>query len=184
MKKLGEVAETTSGGTPSKAHNEYYEGGTIPWLRSGEVSQGLIYKTELFITQAGLDNSSAKIIPVNSVAIAMYGATVGEVGIIKAPMSTNQAVCSIFPNESVMPIYLLYFLRAMKPHYINIAAGGAQPNISQAIIRNTNIPLPPLSLQQSFAAQIEAIEQQKALIRRSLDETRTLLAARMQYYFE
>ena len=184
VKKLGEVAETTSGGTPSKAHNEYYEGGTIPWLRSGEVSQGLIFKTELFITQAGLDNSSAKIIPVNSVAIAMYGATVGEVGIIKAPMSTNQAVCSIFPNESVMPIYLLYFLRAMKPHYINIAAGGAQPNISQAIIRNTKLPLPPLALQQSFAAQIEAIEQQKALIRRSLDETRTLLAARMQYYFE
>lgn len=184
VKKLGEVAETTSGGTPSKAHNEYYEGGTIPWLRSGEVSQGLIYKTELFITQAGLDNSSAKIIPVNSVAIAMYGATVGEVGIIKAPMSTNQAVCSIFPNESVMPIYLLYFLRAMKPHYINIAAGGAQPNISQAIIRNTKLPLPPLALQQTFAAQIEAIEQQKALIRRSLDDTRTLLAARMQYYFE
>lgn len=184
VKKIGEVAETTSGGTPSKAHNEYYEGGSIPWLRSGEVSQGLIYKTELFITQAGLDNSSAKIIPVNSVAIAMYGATVGEVGIIKAPMSTNQAVCSIFPNESVMPFYLLYFLRAMKPHYINIAAGGAQPNISQAIIRNTKLPLPPLALQQTFAAQIEAIEQQKALIRRSLDDTRTLLAARMQYYFE
>ena len=184
VKKIGEVAETTSGGTPSKAHNEYYEGGSIPWLRSGEVSQGLIYKTELFITQAGLDNSSAKIIPVNSVAIAMYGATVGEVGIIKAPMSTNQAVCIIFPNESVMPIYLLYFLRAMKPHYINIAAGGAQPNISQAIIRNTKLPLPPLALQQTFAAQIEAIEQQKALIRRSLDETRTLFAARMQYYFE
>ena len=184
VKKLGEVAETTSGGTPAKAHNEYYEGGTIPWLRSGEVSQGLIYKTELFITQAGLDNSSAKIIPVNSVAIAMYGATVGEVGIIKAPMSTNQAVCSIFPNESVTPIYLLYFLRAMKPHYINIAAGGAQPNISQAIIRNTKLTLPPLSLQQTFAAQIEAIEQQKALIRRSLEDTRTLLAARMQYYFE
>lgn len=184
VKKLGEVAETTSGGTPAKAHNEYYEGGTIPWLRSGEVSQGLIYKTELFITQAGLDNSSAKIIPVNSVAIAMYGATVGEVGIIKAPMSTNQAVCSIFPNESVTPIYLLYFLRAMKPHYINIAAGGAQPNISQSIIRNTKLPLPPLHLQQTFAAQIEAIEQQKILIRRSLDETRILLAARMQYYFE
>ena len=184
VKKLGEVAETTSGGTPAKAHNEYYEGGTIPWLRSGEVSQGLIYKTELFITQAGLDNSSAKIIPVNSVAIAMYGATVGEVGIIKAPMSTNQAVCSIFPNESVTPIYLLYFLRAMKPHYINIAAGGAQPNISQAIIRNTKLTLPPLSLQQTFAAQIEAIEQQKALVRRSLEDTRTLLAARMQYYFE
>ena len=184
VKKLGEVAETTSGGTPSKTHAEYYEGGTIPWLRSGEVSQGLIYETELFITQAGLDNSSAKIVPVNTVAVAMYGATVGEVGIIKAPMCTNQAVCNIFPNENFTSAYLRYFLMAMKPKYTEVAAGGAQPNISQAIIRDTLVALPPLALQQSFAAQIEAIEQQKALIRRSLDETRTLLAARMQYYFE
>lgn len=184
VKKLGEVAETTSGGTPSKTHAEYYEGGTIPWLRSGEVSQGLIYETELFITQAGLDNSSAKIVPVNTVAVAMYGATVGEVGIIKAPMCTNQAVCNIFPNENFTSAYLRYFLMAMKPKYTEVAAGGAQPNISQAIIRDTLVALPPLAIQQSFAAQIEAIEQQKALIRRSLDETRTLLAARMQYYFE
>ena len=184
IKKLGEVAETTSGGTPSKSNNEYYENGTIPWLRSGEVSQGFIYKTELFITQKGLDNSSAKMIPVDSVAIAMYGATVGEVGIIKSPMCTNQAICSILPNKYLVPIYLRYFLMAMKPKYIAVAAGGAQPNISQAIIRNTHLPLPPLSLQQSFAAKIEAIEAQKALVRQSIEEAQTLLAAQMQYYFE
>lgn len=82
-KKLGEVCETTSGGTPSKSKMEYYENGDIPWLRSGELSNGEIYSTELCITQKGLDNSSAKIIPAGTVSIAMYGATVGEVGIIK-----------------------------------------------------------------------------------------------------
>jgi len=183
IKKLGEVAETTSGGTPSKSNNEYYENGTIPWLRSGEVSQGFIYNTELFITQKGLDNSSAKMIPVDSVAIAMYGATVGEVGIIKSPMCTNQAICSILPNKYLVPIYLRYFLMAMKPKYIAVAAGGAQPNISQAIIRNTHLPLPPLSLQQSFAAKVSAIEAQKQAITQSIQHTEALLAQRMDQYF-
>ena len=183
IKKLGEVAETTSGGTPSKSNNEYYENGTIPWLRSGEVSQGFIYNTELFITQKGLDNSSAKMIPVDSVAIAMYGATVGEVGIIKSPMCTNQAICSILPNKYLVPIYLRYFLMAMKPKYIAVAAGGAQPNISQAIIRNTHLPLPPLSLQQSFAAKVIAIEAQKQAITQSIQHAEALLAQRMDNYF-
>lgn len=183
VKKLGEVAETTSGGTPSKSKNEYYENGTIPWLRSGEVSQGFIYNTELFITQKGLENSSAKMIPVDSVAIAMYGATVGEVGIIKSPMCTNQAICSILPNNYLVPIYLRYFLMEMKPKYITVAAGGAQPNISQAIIRNTPLPLPPLSLQQSFATKVRAIEEQKRFISQSIKDVESLLAQRMDYYF-
>ena len=183
VKKLGEVAETTSGGTPSKAKNEYYDNGNIPWLRSGEVSQGLIYKTELFITQKGLDNSSAKIVPENTVSIAMYGATVGEVGIIMSPMCTNQAICNILPSNYFTPTYLRFFLMAMKPKYIAVAAGGAQPNISQAVIRNTNLSLPPLSLQQSFAAKIEAIEAQKTAIRQSIREVEALLAERMDAYF-
>ena len=183
IKKIGEVAETTSGGTPSKSNNEYYENGTIPWLRSGEVSQGYIYSTELFITQKGFDNSSAKMIPVDSVAIAMYGATVGEVGIIKSPMCTNQAICSILPNKYLVPIYLRYFLMAMKPKYIAVAAGGAQPNISQAIIRNTHLPIPPLSLQQSFAAKVSAIEAQKQAIAQSIKENEALLVQRMDTYF-
>ena len=183
VKKIEEIADTTSGGTPSKAHKEYYEGGTIPWLRSGEVSQGMIYKTELFITQEGLDNSNAKIVPIDTVAIAMYGATVGEVGIIKSPMCTNQAICNILPNEDTTPLYLMYVLMSMKPKYTTIAAGGAQPNISQAIIKNTAIPLPPLSLQQAFAEKVQAIEEQKRLINQSIAEFESLLAQRMEFHF-
>ena len=183
VKKIEEIADTTSGGTPSKAHKEYYEGGTIPWLRSGEVSQGMIYETELFITQEGLDNSNAKIVPIDTVAIAMYGATVGEVGIIKSPMCTNQAICNILPNEDTTPLYLMYVLMSMKPKYTTIAAGGAQPNISQAIIKNTAIPLPSLSLQQAFAEKVQAIEEQKRLINQSIAEFESLLAQRMEFHF-
>lgn len=184
VKKLGEITSTTSGGTPTSNHCEYYDGGTIPWLRSGEVSQGMITKTEMFITEAGLANSSAKYVPVDSVAIAMYGATVGQVGIIKKQMTTNQAICSIFPSDFLVPIYLMFFLRNMKPHYLKLAIGGAQPNISQSIIKATKIPLPPLPLQQLFATRIEAIEEQKANVKTAIEKLETLLAARMQYWFD
>ena len=181
---MGEVCKTTSGGTPSKTHNEYYEGGTIPWLRSGEVNKMFIYDTELFITDEGLNNSSAKWFPENTVVIAMYGATVGQVGILKNKMTTNQAICGIFPNDVFLPIYLYYFLQGKKQEYIDMASGGAQPNISQNIVRDTLVGCPPLSLQQSFATKIEAIEKQKELVKRSIAETETLLASRMQHYFD
>ena len=183
VKKLGEVCETTSGGTPSKSHPEYYEGGIIPWLRSGEVSQGFIYNTEFCITEEGLRCSSAKMIPVDSVAIAMYGATVGQVGIIKSPMCTNQAICSILPNDIFIPIFLYHFLLSKKSDFLKVAVGGAQPNISQTVIKQTDIGIPPLSLQQSFASKIESIERQKALIQQSIKEVQTLFDSRMDYYF-
>jgi len=184
VKKLGSLCETSSGGTPSKTHSEYYEGGTIPWLRSGEVSQGFIYETEMFITEAGLNNSSAKFFPPDTVVVAMYGATVGQVGVIKKEMTTNQAICGIFPNKYFYPTFLFYFLMGMKPVYLKDAAGGAQPNISQGIIKNTQVYLPPLSLQQSFARKVEAIEQQKTQITATIKDLKTLLASRMQYWFD
>ena len=95
---LSELFETSSGGTPLKKEEKYFKDGTIPWIRSGEVAQGFIYNSELFITLEGLKNSSAKIFPINTVLVAMYGATVGQVGILKIEASTNQAVCGIYPK--------------------------------------------------------------------------------------
>lgn len=183
VKKIGDVCKTSSGGTPSKAHDEYYNG-DILWLRSGEVGQGDIYDTEQTITLLGLENSSAKIFPVNTVVIAMYGATVGQVGILRKEMSTNQAICGILPNGVLTPEYLNYFLLRMKSEFLKLAIGGAQANISQQIIRKTLIPLPPLPLQHSFAQKIEQIEQQKAAIQKTITDLETLLAARMQYWFD
>lgn len=158
-KKLGEVCETTSGGTPLKTHKEYYEGGTIPWLRSGEVAQGSIYNTELYITELGLNNSSAKILPINTVVIAMYGATVGQVGTLKQEMATNQAVCGILPNSYFNPQFLMYFLKSKRPKFLMEAAGGAQANISQSIIKNTYIPIIPHHLQKSIVSELDKINE-------------------------
>ena len=157
-KKLGEVCKTTSGGTPSKDHSEYYEGGTIPWLRSGEVSNRNITKTELFITQNGVDNSSAKLIPQNSVVIAMYGATVGQVGILRIKATTNQAVCSVLPNDCFVPEFLYYALLSHQKSYMELAVGGAQPNISQQIIKNTLIPVPPIETQFRIVSELDLLQ--------------------------
>lgn len=167
-KKLGEVCETSSGGTPSRSHIEYYEGGTIPWLRSGEVAQGMIYNSELYITESGLNNSSAKLFPVDTVVIAMYGATVGQVGVLKRDMTTNQAICGILPNKILNPCFLMYTLRAKKAIFIKDAVGGAQPNISQNIIKNTSIPIPSITEQQQIVSELDllsdVIEKKKAQI--------------------
>jgi type I restriction enzyme M protein len=153
--KIGEVCSTSSGGTPLSGNTAFYEGGTIPWLRSGEVAQGEVYRSELFITEEGLKNSSAKIFAPNTVLVAMYGATAGEVGILRFEASTNQAVCGITPDERLRPDFLYLILKCNKPALIRLAGGGAQPNISQKIIREFQIPLPPLEVQKEIVAEIE-----------------------------
>ena len=110
MVDLGSVVKTTSGGTPLKSKSEYYQNGTIPWIRSVEVNQGIIKNIKFKITKEGLKNSSAKILPINTVCIAMYGATAGKVGLLKVETSTNQAVCGILPSKNYLPEFLYYFL--------------------------------------------------------------------------
>ena len=148
---LGERLETTSGGTPSRKHPEYYEGGSIPWLTSGEVNKGKIDTPDHFITEAGLRNSSAKLVPANSVVVAMYGATAGQVGLVTYETTTNQAVCCIKPNACVAPVFLRYAVEFKKDWMIDQCAGGAQPNISQGIVKKVAIPDVTLARQQEFA---------------------------------
>ena len=183
VKELGTVLKTTSGGTPSKGHPEYYENGTIPWVNSGDLHQMFIYDVPKHITQIGVDNSSAKLFPIDTCLIAMYGATVGEVSILKIQSTTNQAVCGIFPSKDYLPIFLYFTLKYSKKHFVELASGGAQPNISQGIIKNFDLISPPLSLQESFARKIESIESQKANINRSIAETRKLFDYTMDKYF-
>ena len=158
--KIGDVFKTSSGGTPLRNKQEYYTNGTIPWLKSGEVAQGYIYHSEEFITEDGLNNSSAKLFPVNSVLVAMYGATAGQVGILKFEATTNQAVCAIYPNEKVIPEYLYCILKQQTQAFVALSGGGGQPNISQQIIKDFEIPLPPLSIQQQIVAEIEGYQEE------------------------
>lgn len=158
MVQLDSICQTASGGTPNSSTREYYENGTINWLKSGEVSQGLIYSAEQKITEIGLKNSSAKIFPVDTVLVAMYGATAGQVGLLKVESATNQAICGILPSDRIIPQFLFYLLKEKKDFLIEQSTGGAQPNISQKIIRNLRIPLPPLSVQKDIVAELDSYQ--------------------------
>jgi type I restriction enzyme M protein len=156
--KIGDVFKTSSGGTPLRNKLEFYENGIIPWLKSGEVAQGYIYKAEEYITEEGLKSSSAKLFPKNSVLVAMYGATAGQVGILKIEATTNQAVCAIYPNEKIIPEYLYWILKFQTQTFVGLSTGGGQPNISQQIIRDFEIPLPPIPVQQQIVCEIESYQ--------------------------
>lgn len=176
---IGEIFKTGSGGTPLKKHEEYYLNGTIPWLRSGEVSQGFIYTAEINITEEALQNSSAKIFPINTVLVAMYGATAGQVGILKFEASTNQAICGIYPNDKVIPEYLYLILKSQKDYMISLSGGGAQPNISQKIIRELKIPLPPIEVQRDIVKTIDELQNeiwnyQKSIVEKENQITETV----------
>ena len=151
---LGEVGTWQSGGTPSRSNKTYY-GGNIPWLKTGDLNDGLISYIPESITEEAVANSSAKINPTGSVLIAMYGATIGKLGILTFPATTNQACCACIEFNAIIQLYLFYFLLSQRNEFIAKGGGGAQPNISKEIIVNTFIPLPPLSEQQRIVMEIE-----------------------------
>lgn len=181
--KLGNVAKTTSGGTPSRTHPEYYEKGSIPWLTSGEVNAGVITSVKNYITEAAMENSSAKMVPANSVVVAMYGATAGVTGLLRLNTTTNQAVCSILPNERFVPEYLYYAVASKKDWMISQCQGGGQPNISQGIIRSMEIIDAPLELQNRFAAFVAEVDKSKLAVQQSLEKLEMLKKSLMQQYF-
>lgn len=154
--RLESVASWGSGGTPSRKHEEYYNG-DILWIKTGELNNGWIYDTEEKITDEGLKKSSAKLFPPYSVLIAMYGATIGKVAILGVPATTNQACACAVCNQSLLYIYLFYYCISQKNVFIEKGKGGAQPNISQIILKQHPIPLPPLSEQQRIVERIEEL---------------------------
>ncbi|NLV49960.1 MAG: N-6 DNA methylase, partial [Clostridiales bacterium] len=158
MFEIGDICETTSGGTPKSNIKEYYENGDINWLKSGDIANRIIFDVDSKITTLGLNNSSAKMLPKNTVLVAMYGATVGQVGLLKVESTTNQAICGILPNDKVIPEYLYSILKAKRDYLISLSVGGAQPNISQSIIKQVKIPLPPLHIQEKIVNEIEGFQ--------------------------
>ena len=150
---LGEIGTWQSGATPSRLRKDYY-GGNIPWLKTGDLNDGLITDIPEFITQKALDETSVKLNPIGSILIAMYGATIGKIGILTFPATTNQACCAC-SDYKIEQMYLFYFLLANKKVFIAMGGGGAQPNISKEKIAVTFMPLPPLTEQQRIVVEIE-----------------------------
>ncbi|WP_051197529.1 restriction endonuclease subunit S [Flavobacterium soli] len=156
VKPLGEVCETTSGGTPSRGNKSYYNG-TIPWVKSGELNKGVIYDTEEKITEEAIKNSSAKVFPKGTLLIALYGATIGKLAFLGVEAATNQAVCGIYKNESMNSKYIYNFLFHKKQDLVKQGIGGAQPNISQTILKKLELPIPPLETQNAIVSKIEEL---------------------------
>ena len=153
--KLGDICKyVTSGGTPKSSIKDYYEPKQIPWLKTKEVNYCRIYETESYISKDGLDNSSAKMIPQNSVIVAMYGQgdTAGRVAINKIPLTTNQACCNLIIDETKACYEFVYYqLVTLYEKMVSLKNGGAQPNLNAAIIKSMEIKLPPLKTQRYIA---------------------------------
>ncbi len=154
--KLGDVFYTTSGGTPSRKESKYYQG-NIPWVKSGELNKGLITDTEEKISEEAIKNSSAKVFLKGTLLIALYGATIGKLAMLGIDAATNQAICGICESELASSKYLYHYLFYKKRKLVSQGIGGAQPNISQTILKDLDFPLPPIPIQQAIVSKIEEL---------------------------
>lgn len=173
--KLGEIYKTTSGGTPSRAKMEYYENGTINWVKSKELGSFYVLETEEKITDIALKNSSAKLLPVNSILMAMYGATVAEISILGEPATCNQAICAILPNDNYPYSFVYEFLKNKRDEIKSMAVGAAQQNISQVVIQGIEMNIPTKEVVSNFHKRVEPIYLQ---IKNNILENQTLIALR------
>ena len=176
---LGNIGQWQSGATPSRLCKEYY-GGTIPWLKTGDLNDGYIYDIPEYITEKALAETSVKLNPVGSILIAMYGATIGRVGMLTFPATTNQACCACVDYSGIEQKYLFYFLVSHKEEFIMQGGGGAQPNISKEKIVETLIPIPPrpeqvriVNIIENWFAIIDKIEQEQVDLTCAIKQTKS-----------
>lgn len=174
-----------SGGTPNRNVSEFWNNGSIRWVKTTELQNNVICNTDEKITQAGLDNSSAKIIPPNTVLIAMYGQgkTRGMTGYTSIECATNQACACILPCEQFNQNYLWRYMILSYDKLRDMAKGGNQPNLNIGIIKNFPVLKPPIELQNDFAAFVERVDQQKQTVQQSLEKLELMKKALLQEYF-
>ena len=168
MAKLGDIFMITSGGTPDKKNSAYYAKGTIPWVKTGDLKNQYVPTGIECITEEGLNNSSAKLFPPNTVLVAMYGATIGACSILPYEASTNQACAAFLPNENVLPTYLYYFLSSKKDQFIKDSVGGAQPNISAGYLKNVQFNFIPMQQQINIVSTLDKVSELIALRKEQL----------------
>ena len=178
VKKISTFCKTGSGGTPSRSNNAFFENGTIPWVKSGELKNRYITEVEEYITDLAVEKSSAKLVSKGSLLIAMYGATVGEVSQLTFDATTNQAICNIQPDENVCDVNYLYrFLEASKSYLLSRRVGGGQPNISQGVIKDLDVPLPPLEEQRRIASILDQADELRQKRQQTIEKLNQLLQA-------
>lgn len=169
-KKIADIClNICSGGTPNSKNESYYMNGTIPWLRTQEINFGEISTTELLITEDALNNSSAKWIPKDCVIVAMYGATVGKIAINKIPLTTNQACCNLEINPKVALYKYVFYCLSNQYMYIKSLGQGSQTNINAQIVKNLEIPVPPIEIQMEIVRILDKFTELEAELQAELD---------------
>ncbi|MEG3297019.1 restriction endonuclease subunit S [Streptococcus suis] len=179
QRKLGEVAEMYSGGTPSVGRKDYYAGG-IPFIRSAEINSDT---TELYLTELGLNNSSAKMVSKGSLLYALYGATSGEVGLSRLDGAINQAILAILPNDDLTTEFLMYWLRREKSTIVEKYLQGGQGNLSAGIVKQLAPTIPTLPEQEAIGNFFSDLDQLITLHQRQLDHLKLLKKALLQQMF-
>ena len=182
--KIGDICSNVcSGGTPTSTHSEYYDG-DIPWLNTKEICFNRIHKTERNITEEGLNNSSAKWIPENTVIVAMYGATAGKTAIAKIPLTTNQACCNLTINSEIADYRFVYYYLLNKYSVIcSLANGGAQQNLNAQIIKDFKINLPPTLEQTRIASFLSSLDDKIEINKRINDNLEQQAQALFKSWF-
>ena len=184
-KKVKDFTDVISGGTPSRDISEYWNSGTIPWVKTTELQNNVIDRVDEYISEAGLNNSSAKIVPPHTILIAMYGQgkTRGMTGFLGIEACTNQACACILPSNVINQKYLWQYFILSYDNLRDMAKGGNQPNLNGNIIKNYPVLFPPIELQNEFATFVEQTDKLKLELKESLEKLETLKKSLMQKYF-
>jgi type I restriction enzyme S subunit len=172
---ISEFCDTGSGTTPSRQKMDLYYGGNIPWIKSGELREAEIFASEECVTEQALAETSLKLVPAGALLVAMYGATVGRVGLLGIDATTNQAICHVLPDPKLADKrYLFHALQYKAAELIAKGVGGAQPNISQGVIKNTKVFLPPIDEQKRIAGILDQADMLRRQRQRALDHLNQL----------
>lgn len=180
-----EFTKVISGGTPNRDNSEYWNGGIIPWVKTTELQNNILSAVEEKITQKGLDESSAKLVPAGTVLVAMYGQgkTRGMTAFLNIEACTNQACACILPSDKINQAFLWQYFILSYNELRNLAKGGNQQNLNGDIIKNFPVLMPPRDLQDKYVSFVQAVDTQKSKAQKSLDKAETLYRALMQEYF-
>ena len=182
--RIGELTDVLTGSTPNRSNKDYYEG-KIPWVKTGEIHPGHINSTEECISEVALKETTCKLLPVDTVMIAMYGQgkTRGQSGILGIKAATNQACAAILPCEKLNPVFLNQYLVIEYSRLRDMGRGAQQANLNLSMIKNYHILSIPIELQNQFADFVAQVDKSKLAIQQSLDELETLKKSLMQQYF-
>lgn len=182
-KRIEEFTTVATGGTPSTSKSEYWDGGDIPWLQSGCCQNCDVNSAEKYITQAGYDNSSTRMMPSDTVMIALTGATAGKVGYLNFEACGNQSITGIFPCDSMNQRFLFYYLLSQRDRILADCVGGAQAHISQGYVKNIKVPMLPISEQEQIVEVLTKLSNVISMRENELNDLDDLIKARFVELF-